>query len=75
MLVAQKKKTPLRSRNSGDKKQVNSHAHDISDSDEDLEVRRLINMSYVHPDKTGKRGLYLKVMNIISVNFWLFFSK
>jgi hypothetical protein len=52
---------------------VNSHAHDISDSDEDFEVSRLVDICYGDPDKTGKRGLYLKVMNVISVNFWLFF--
>ncbi|KAK2354541.1 putative DNA (cytosine-5)-methyltransferase CMT1 [Trifolium repens] len=49
------KKTPLRSRNSGEKKQVNSHAHDISDSDEDFEVSRLVDICYGDPDKTGKR--------------------
>ncbi|CAJ2636066.1 unnamed protein product [Trifolium pratense] len=55
------KKTPLRSRNSGEKKQVNSHARDISDSDDDFEVSRLVDICYGDPDKTGKRSLYLKV--------------
>jgi hypothetical protein len=38
-----------------------------------FEVEKLVDICYGDPDKTGKRGLYLKVMNVISVNFWLFF--
>ncbi|GAU25020.1 hypothetical protein TSUD_154940, partial [Trifolium subterraneum] len=56
------KKTPLRSSNSGEKKQVNSHARDISDSDDDFEVSRLVGICYGDPDKTGKRSLYLKIV-------------
>jgi len=66
-----KNKTPLRSRNSGGKKQVNSKADDSSD--DDFEVSRIVDICYGDPSKTGKHGLYLKVINLISVNFWLFF--
>lgn len=65
------RKTPMRSRSSGEKKQVNSQADDSSD--DELEVSRLVDICYGDPSKTGKHSLYLKVINLISVNFWLFF--
>ncbi|KEH20304.1 DNA (cytosine-5)-methyltransferase [Medicago truncatula] len=54
-----KNKTPLRSRNSGGKKQVNSKAADSSD--DDFEVSRIVDICYGDPSETGKHGLYLKV--------------
>ncbi|CAK8562024.1 unnamed protein product [Lathyrus sativus] len=53
------RKTPIRSRSSGGKKQVNSQADD--NSDDELEVSRLVDICYGDPSKTGIHGLYLKV--------------
>ncbi|XP_058768023.1 DNA (cytosine-5)-methyltransferase CMT2-like isoform X1 [Vicia villosa] len=53
------RKTPIRARSSGEKKQVNSQADDSSD--DELEVSRLVDICYGDPSKTGKHSLYLKV--------------
>ncbi|KAI5419022.1 hypothetical protein KIW84_043291 [Lathyrus oleraceus] len=53
------RKTPIRSRSSGGKKKVNSQADD--NSDDELEVSRLVDICYGDPSQTGKHGLYLKV--------------
>lgn len=62
---------PLRSKSSGVKEQGNAQAHDIPD--DELEVSRLVDICYGDPSKTGKRSLYLKVINLMLVNFWALF--
>ena len=55
---------PLRLKSSGAKIQVDSIAHDIPAGE--YEVSRLVDICYGDPSETGKRNLYLKVINPIS---------
>ncbi|KAL5063487.1 hypothetical protein RYX36_025224 [Vicia faba] len=54
-------KTPIRSRSSVGKKQVNYQSDDSSD--DELEVSRLVDICYGDPSKTGKHSLHLKCIN------------
>ena len=49
---------------------MNSQAHDCFDGE--LEVSKTVDICYSDPGKTGKHSLYLKVINVISVNFCFF---
>jgi len=65
------RKLPFRSNSSGAKKRGNSEVHDISYGE--LEVSKLVDICFGDPNETGKRGLYLKVINPMSTFEYSFF--